>query len=182
MTNLDISANRKAIKYSSKELLLRVFWGFGRLLFRFSPRPCFGVRRMLLRCAGAKVGRNVNIYPSAIIYFPWNLEIGDDSAIGEWALIYNLGRVTIGARATISHRAHLCAGTHDYEQINLPLLKTPINVGDEVWICSDAFVGPGVVIEKRAVVGARSVVFKDVAESCVVAGNVAQFLKKRKLP
>ena len=43
----------------------------------------------------------------------------------------------------------------------------------------DAFVGPGVVIEKRAVVGARSVVFKDVAESCVVAGNVAQFLKKK---
>ena len=89
MTNLDISANRKAVKYSSKELLLRVFWGFGRVLFRFSPRPCFGVRRLLLRCAGAKIGRNVNIYPSAIIYFPWNLEIGDDSAIGEWALIYN---------------------------------------------------------------------------------------------
>ena len=92
---------------------------------------------------GAQVGRNVNIYPSALIYYPWNLEIGDDSSIGEWALIYNLGTVTIGKRTTISQRVHLCAGTHDYREPTLPLLKPPIIVGDEVWICADAFVGPG---------------------------------------
>ncbi len=55
-----------------------------------------------------------NIYNSATIYMPWNLEVGDWSSIGEHAFIYNLGRVTIGSKTTIFHRAHLCAGTHDY--------------------------------------------------------------------
>ena len=111
---LDIEQNRRSRKYSSGEMTRRMLWALAQPLFRFSPRPCFGWRRFLLRCFGAKIGRNVDVYPSATIYFPWNLEAEDESAIGEHAFIYNLGRVTIGARATISHRAHLCAGTHDH--------------------------------------------------------------------
>ena len=120
---LDIPANRASVKYAPGEMFLRFLWGIGRILFRFSPRPCFGWRRAVLRCFGARVGRAVNIYNSAVIYFPWNLQIGDWSSIGENALIYNLGPVTIVSRTTISHRAHLCAGTHDYRQSDLPLLK-----------------------------------------------------------
>ena len=62
------------------------------------------------------------IYSSTVIWFPWNLEIGDWSAIGEETLIYNLGKVTIGEKATVSHRVHVCAGTHDYTVPALPLL------------------------------------------------------------
>ncbi len=83
-----------------------------------------------------------------MIYFPWNLEAGDESAIGECAYIYNLGRVTIGARATISHRAHLCAGTHDHTKSDFLLLRPPIFVGDQSWVCADAFLGPGITIGK----------------------------------
>src|SRR5882762_2582462 len=111
---LDIEQNRRARKYSSSEIIRRILWTLAQPLFRFSPRPCFGWRRFLLRCFGAKIGHRVHVYPSATIYFPWNLEAGDESAIGEHAFIYNLGRVTVGARATISHRAHVCAGTHDH--------------------------------------------------------------------
>jgi putative colanic acid biosynthesis acetyltransferase WcaF len=179
MPSLDIDTNRSAQKYSRKELFLRVLWGFGRLVFRFSPRPCFGFRRWLLRCFGARVGSSVNVYPSAIIYYPWNLEIGDGSAIGEWALIYNLGQVRIGARSTISQRVHLCAGTHDYRKVDMPLIKPPIIIGDEVWVCADAFVGPNVEIGDRAIVGAASVVMKDVAAGIIVAGNPAQKLEER---
>ena len=130
---------------------------------------------------GAKIGQRVNIYPSVLIYFPWNLEIGDDSAIGEWALVYNLGKVTIGKKSTSSHRAHLCAGTHDYRDPFLPLLKPPIVIGDEVWVCADAFVGPGVTIEAGAIVGAASSVFADVSSWNVVGGNPARFIKKREM-
>lgn len=181
MPSLDINSNRQAQKYSRKELFLRILWGFGKLVFRLTPRPCFGLRRFMLRRFGAKVGANVNIYPSATIYYPWNLEIGDGSAIGEWALIYNLGKVTIGSRTTVSQRVHLCAGTHDYLKPDMPLIKPPIVIGDEVWVCADAFVGPNVRVGDRAIVGAASVVMKNVPASEIVAGNPAAFIKKREL-
>jgi putative colanic acid biosynthesis acetyltransferase WcaF len=179
MPSLDINSNRAAAKYSRKELFLRVLWGFGKLAFRLTPRPCFGLRRGILRGFGATVGSNVNIYPSALIYYPWNLEIGDDSSIGEWALVYNLGSVTIGARTTISQRVHLCAGTHDYRNPAMPLIKPPIIIGDEVWVCADAFIGPNVSIEARAIVAAASVVVKDVSAGDVVGGNPAKYIKAR---
>ncbi len=176
---LDISTNRSVAKYSRKELFLRVLWGFGKLAFRLTPRPCFGLRRSILRSFGAKIGDHVNIYPSSLIYYPWNLEIGDDSSIGEWALVYNLGRVTIGERTTISQRVHLCAGTHDYQNTAMPLIKPPIEIGDEVWVCADAFIGPNVSIGARAIVAAAAVVVKDVENATIVGGNPAKKIKTR---
>jgi putative colanic acid biosynthesis acetyltransferase WcaF len=176
---LDIYKNRIARKYSNKELIIRVFWGIGKLFFTNSPRTSFQFRNYLLKLFGASVGKSVHIYPSAIIYMPWNLTIGDNSAIGEDALIYNLGKITIGNNATISHRSHLCAGTHDYTDPTLPLLKPPINIGDNTWVCAQAFIGPGLTINEGAVVGAAAVVTKDVEAWTVVAGNPAKFIKKR---
>ena len=63
----------------------------------------------------------------------------------------------------------------------MPLIKSPISIGDEVWICADAFVGPGVHVGDGAVVGARAVVVKDVAAWNVVAGNPARFLHVRSI-
>ena len=178
---LDIAANRQMRNYTKTELLRRVLWGVGRLFFRFSPRPCFGWRRFVLRCFGAKVGANVNTYPSTWIYFPWNLTVGDWTAMGEEAFIYNLGPVTIGEKVTISHRAQLCAGTHDYKQPHLPLIKPPIVIRDQVWICANAFVGPGVTVGEGAIIGACAVVTRDVEPWAIMAGNPARFVKKRLL-
>jgi putative colanic acid biosynthesis acetyltransferase WcaF len=177
--NLCIDANRNSTKYSKRALLLRILWGFVSPLFRFSPRPCFRWRRVLLRLFGAKVGCQTNIYNSAIIYMPWNLTIGGYSSIGEWALIYNLGHITIGNCSTISQRAHLCAGTHDFTSPALHLLKPQIVVEDKVWVCADAFVGPNVVLGEGAIVGARAVVTRDVEPWSIVAGNPAKFIKRR---
>lgn len=177
---MDVKANRESIKYTKKEQMLRVLWCvLGKPLFKFSPRPFFGWRRWVLRLFGAKVGKEVHTYPSTIVYFPWNLVVGDWSAIGEDALIYNLGIVTIGERVTISHRAHLCAGTHDYRKPEFPLLKPPIAIGDQAWICSQAFIGPGVTVGTGAIVGAAAVVMKDVEPWVIVAGNPALKVKDR---
>lgn len=181
MPELDIEGNRQAVKYSHSEMLRRVLWLFGSLLFRFSFRTMFGWRAWLLRMFGANVGSNVHIYNSATIYMPWNLTIEDDSAIGEHAYIYNLGPIHIGRKSTISHRAHLCAGTHDYTDPALPLLKPGIEIGDQVWICADAFVGPGVVVGEGAVVGARAVLIKNAVAWKVYGGNPAQILFDRAL-
>jgi putative colanic acid biosynthesis acetyltransferase WcaF len=96
-------------------------------------------------------------------------------------MIYNLGQVTIGQSVTISQRAHLCAGTHDYTKPDMPLLKPPIRIENLAWICADAFVGPGTIIGEGTVVGARAVVTSNVARWTVVAGNPARFIKERKI-
>lgn len=179
ITELKIEANRKAVKYGERELLLRVIWAVLTPFFRFSPRPFFGWRRFLLRLLGARIGEKTNIYSSAIVYMPWNLTIGEQSAIGEWALIYNLGKVTIGSQTTVSQRVHICSGTHDYEDPALPLIKPEVVIRDRAWICADAFLGPGVIVGEGAVIGARAVVCKDVEPWSVVAGNPAMTIKKR---
>lgn len=179
--DLNIAANRKAVKYTRLDLFRRVLWAMATPLFRFSPRICFGWRSFLLRLFGATIGRNTHIYHSAVIYMPWNLTIGDDSSIGEWALVYNLGPITIGSKTTISQRVHLCAGTHDYTDPALPLLKPPIEIRDQAWICADAFISPGVTVGEGAIVGARAVVTKDVGPWAIVAGNPARFIKVREL-
>ena len=178
---LRIAENRATQKYTAGEQFSRMLWGLGKWLFRFSPRPCFGWRRFVLRCFGAKIGAHVNTYSTTRIYFPWNLSVGDWSAIGEDVLIYNLGKVTLGEKVTVSHRAHLCAGTHDYTQPDMPLLKPPIEIKDQAWICADAFVGPDVTVGEGAVVGARAVVMKNVEPWTVVAGDPAREIKKREL-
>jgi len=176
---LDISVNRRASKYSRSELFRRVVWGLCSPLFRFSPRPMFAWRTFLLRLFGAKIGTNVHIYNSATIYMPWNLEVGDWSAIGEHAYIYNLGQVRLGSRVTLSSHAYICAGTHDYKQPDMPLIKPAISICDQAWVCATAFVGPGVTIGEGSVVGARAVAVKDVPPWQIVAGNPARKIGTR---
>jgi putative colanic acid biosynthesis acetyltransferase WcaF len=176
---LDVAANRSAQKWTGKELLGRFLWSLAHPLFALSPRLLWGWRRMLLRLFGAQVGHEVHIYPSVCIAVPWNVSIGDGSAVGDRAILYSLGPIALGDRVTISQGAHLCAGTHDLSRPDRPLLKPPITVGDDAWICADAFVGPGVTVGHKAIVGARAVAMKDVAPGTTVVGNPARPLRER---
>lgn len=137
---------------------------------------------MVLRLFGAKVGRFVNIYPTTRLYMPWNVELGDWTALGEDVLLYSLGPIRLGRNVTVSYRGHVCAGTHDLNDPALPLLKPPVVIDDGVWIGTDAFVGPAVTIGRFAVVGARAVVVRDVAAFDIVAGNPARPIGRRALP
>lgn len=179
MKKYNIEKNRSVKNYSRKEIVLRILWGLGKIIFKSSPRIAFSFRNSILRLFGAKVGKNVHIYPSAVITYPWNLKIDQFSSIGENALIYNLGNVEIGKRSTISQNSHLCAGTHDYTQDTMPLIKGKIKVEDDVWVCADAFIGPNIKIGRGAIIGARSVVLKDVSPNNIVGGNPAKFIKYR---
>src|ERR1700736_6444082 len=109
---IDIKANRRMRKWSKREKLGRLLWGLAHPLFAGSPRLAWGWRRALLRAFGAEVAPEAQIHPSVRIALPWNLEIGAFSAVCDRSILYSLGRITIGARTTISQGAHLCAGTH----------------------------------------------------------------------
>lgn len=177
---LDIEANRRAVKWTRAQLVARALWELLRgPAFAWTPRPLWGWRRFVLRRFGARIGVRVHVHPDVRIAIPWNLDIGDDSAVGERAILYALGPITIGRRTTISQNAHLCAGSHDHRDPAMTLLKPPITIGDEAWICADAFVGPGVTVGDRAVAGARAVVMRDVEAGAIVAGNPARVVGQR---
>jgi putative colanic acid biosynthesis acetyltransferase WcaF len=178
----DLAANRAAVKYSRTDQIRRVAWALGSWLFRLTPRPAFAWRAAVLRVFGARIGAHVHVYATARIYFPWNLQVGDWSAIGEDVLIYNLGRVTLGRRVTLSYGSHVCAGTHDLRDPAMPLLKPPVRLEDDVWVGTQAFIGPGVTVGAAAAVGARAVVVRDVAEGTIVAGNPARHIGERTGP
>ncbi|MEM6560823.1 MAG: WcaF family extracellular polysaccharide biosynthesis acetyltransferase [Planctomycetota bacterium] len=158
----------------------RVLWmATARTLFRLSFHNWYGWRRMLLRVFGATVGKHVRVRPSAHIEIPWNVEIGDHAMVGDEAILYSLGKITIGKRVVISQYAHLCAGTHDFNDPEFPLIRPPITIGDEAWVAADAFVGPNVSIGTRAIVGARSSVFRDIPAGKIAGGNPAKVIRDR---
>lgn len=160
----------------------RVVWGVvSILLFKLSPKPLHGWRSFLLRCFGATVGHGVHVYPNVRIWAPWNLTLGDECGIGNGAILYSQGHITIGKRTVISQGAHLCAGTHDYTKPGFPLITKPIHIGDHAWIAAEAFVHPGVTIGEGTVIGARSVVQKDMPAWMVCGGHPCKPLKDREL-
>ena len=176
---IDVQANRKQRKYATSIQVARVAWALAAPLFRYSPRPLWCWRRWLLRQFGAQVGQGVHIYPSVKITMPWHLKIGDMVAIGDGAILYALGTITIDARATVSQYAHLCAGSHDWRDPNRPLLMPPIFIGADAWVCADAFVGPGVRIGAGAILGARAVALVDLPAGHIGEGNPMQIRRQR---
>lgn len=175
---IDISRCRSPFSFWNK--LARVLWGAAWLcLFRPSPRPCHAWRRFLLRRFGARIGKGVALQPSCRVTMPWKLEMGEYSSLGDYVICYNIGGVRIGGHSTISQYSHLCSSSHDYEHPHMVQVFAPIEIEDQVWVCADAFIGPGVTVRQGAVVGARASVFTDVEPWTVVRGNPARVVKKR---
>lgn len=165
--------------YTFSEYGRRALWALAQPLWRWSPRWWWGWRRGMLRLFGATVGGGARVYPAACIHQPWHLHIGSRSTIGWCATLYCLGPIRLGSDVVISQGAHLCAGDHDPRDPSFPLRKRPITLGDGVWIAAEAFIGPGVSIGERAVVGARAVVVRDVPAATVMAGNPARIVGQR---
>lgn len=162
--------------------LARTMWQIvWLLLYRPTPRVFHAWRCLLLRLFGAKLGKSVHPYPSARIWAPWNLEMGDQACLGEYVDCYSVAKIRIGAHSTISQYSFLCSASHDYTTASMPLVAAPITIGDHVWIMADVFVAPGVTIGNGAVIAARSSVFTDVPPWTVARGNPAMAFKERKL-
>ena len=162
--------------------LFRVLWMASWLvLARFTPPPLHGWRRLVLKAFGARVGKGARIHASVTVWNPRNLELGDHALIGPGVRVYNQGKISVGARAVISQRAHLCASSHDIADRHFQLVLRPIHIGDGCWVAAEAFVGPGVRMGDRAVLGARGALFTDAAPSGVYSGNPAVQVKDRRL-
>lgn len=156
-------------------------WMVTQAVFVSSWLPGSVHRRLLLKLFGARIGVGVVIKPNVRIKFPWRLEIGDHSWIGEDVWIDNLALVTIGSNACISQGAYLCTGSHDWSSPTFDLIVKPITIGDGAWIAAKSTVGPGVSVGKGAVLGLGSTTSKDLDPWCIYSGAPAEFVKWRVL-
>ncbi len=173
---------REQSPWSTGMKVRRVLWMLGgRALFGASFHNWYAWRALVLRTFGARLGPGVRIRPTVRIEMPWNLDLGERVIIGDHAILYALGRITIGPLSVISQYAHLCAGTHDSTRRSFPLVCKAVTIGREVWVAADAFVGPGVTVGDRSIIGARASVFHDVPADVIVVGNPAKVLKARTL-
>lgn len=120
------------------------------------------LRIFVLRCFGARIGDGVLIRHDVKIHWPWKLEVGDGSWIGEDAWILNLEPVTIGADTCVSQGVLLCTGSHDRRSPTFEFDNAPIVVGDAVWIAARATVLRGVRIGDEVTIGATVLVTRDV--------------------
>lgn len=172
--------DRHRSPYSTREKVGRLLWAMVQAtLFRGSFHTWYRWRNALLRRFGATIHPTCAIRRTVKIECPWNLTMGANSSIGDSAIIYCLGPVTMGERVTISQYAHVCAGTHDYSRPDLPLIRPPITIEDDVWIATEAFVGPNVTVGAGAILGARGCAFKKLKPWTIYGGNPAQAMKMR---
>jgi putative colanic acid biosynthesis acetyltransferase WcaF len=148
-------------------------------MFHPSPQVCYGWRRFLLRLFGAKIGDKVIIRPSVKVTYPWKLQIGDRSWIGDDVVLYNLGPITIGSDVVVSQQTYLCTGSHDYTRPSFDIYANPIVVENEAWITTRVFIGPGVRVGSGAVIGTCSVVMKDVPPMMICIGNPLRVIRPR---
>ena len=166
--------------FSIGNRISRVVWKAAWLLLAAWTPPAFSPWRIgLLKAFGANVAPGAAIAASARVWLPRNLELGRDASIGPGVDCYNMAMISIGARSVVSQRAFLCAGTHDISDPKFQLLTRSILIGADVWIASEAFVGPGVKIEDGCVLGARACAFSDLQAWTVYRGNPANPVKKR---
>ncbi len=141
------------------------------VLFRLCPFSFSALKRAVLRAFGADIGSNVTIKPQVKITFPWKLTVGNHVWLGEECWLLNLERVVIGNNVSISQRAFLCTGSHDYKKTTFDLITRPIKVEDGVWIGAGCWVGPGVTMGSHAVLTAGSVATKDLAAQWNLSGQ-----------
>lgn len=178
----DFAALRYVDTIPKREKALRQIWVLVYLLaFRPTPRGLLnGWRLFLLRRFGARVGRGSKVAPSCFVWAPWNLEMGEFSVLGDRVDCYAMAKIRIGSKVAISQRSFLCAGTHDVTSPLRPLVTRPIRIGDHAWIAAETMVMPGVRIGTGAVIGARSLVTRDMPDWTVCAGHVCRPLHPRR--
>lgn len=180
-TELSAAArDRGASPWSRSERVRLLAWEWCWLLFcRWTPKPLWPWRNFWLQAFGAQLGHRVFVHQRARIAKPWNIALGDRACVGDAAVLYSLGLISVGPRATLAQEAYLCTGTHDFQDPSLPLRTAAIRIGADAFVGLRAIVLPGVEVGAGAIVGAGAVVTRNVAGGSVVAGNPARPLARK---
>lgn len=167
--------SEKAINRISTVLLeFQVF-----LLHIVGNLPSHHVRRFFYRLAGVEIGKGSTIHTGARFYNPANIKIGDDTIIGENAVLDGRDKLIIGSHVDIATDVMLYNSEHDVESDNFRAIHKPVMLEDYIFIGPRAIILPGVTIGRGAVIAAGAVVTKDVDAFQIVAGIPAKVIGDR---
>ena len=142
--------------------------------------PIHHVRRFFYRVAGMIIGSGSSLHMGAVFYDPRNIQIGEDTIIGERVVLDGRAKLIIGNHVDIASEVMIYNAQHDTSDEQFTAITKPVVIHDYVFIGPRAIVLPGVTIGKGAVVGAGAVVTKDVPEFAIVGGVPAQVIGERK--
>jgi putative colanic acid biosynthesis acetyltransferase WcaF len=173
LRQVDNSAYRTTIDIGASRLK-QVVWYLVNIIFFKNPLNILSsVKVALLRSFGARLGRSVVIKPVVNIKYPWKLQVGDHTWIGEDVWIDNLSDVIIGRNVTLSQGCLLLTGSHDHTRTSFDFLSSPIVVEDGAWIGARAVVAGGVTCRTHSILGIGAVAEKELEPYTIYKGNPA---------
>ena len=134
------------------------------------------IKRQLFR----RVGKNVFIEPDFICEMGNNITIGDHVFMNFGCIIFDMGEVTIGDNVMFGPRVGIYTTNHAFdpeERIDNVVISKPVHIGNRVWIAADVKIVQGVTIGDDSIIGAGSVVTKDIPAGVIAAGNPCRVIR-----
>lgn len=142
--------------------------------------PFHSVRNFFYILAGVKMGKGSTIHMWANFFNPRNIEIGEDTIIGDHVFFDGRDKIKIGDHVDIASQVLIYNSEHDLESENFQAIEDRVEIGDYVFIGPRAIILPGVTIGRGAVVAAGAVVTKGVPDFAIVGGVPAKVIGERK--
>lgn len=127
-----------------------------------------------------KVGDNCIVEQPLFCTYGYNITVGDNFFLNVNCKLMDSGKITIGNNVYIAPNVCIITEEHamDVEQRRAGLEYThPVTISDNVWICAGAIVLPGVTIGSNSVIGAGSIVTKDIPPNCLAVGNPCRVIR-----
>ena len=143
--------------------------------------PLHWFRRLFFRLAGVKLTSSSTVHIGARFYHPAGVTIGEDTIIGDHAVLDGRAPLSIGHHVDIASEVMFYNSEHDINAPDFGPIEEPIKIEDYVFIGPRAIILPGVTIGRGAVVGAGAVVTKSVAPGEIVGGVPAKVIGARQL-
>ena len=138
-----------------------------------------------LWCDNVSLGNFVNVYPNTTFWGPGKITVGNHVEIGIGSVLYASSHVEIGNNVAIAAQCYIIDSNHGIEKNELIMnqvskIKGPVVIEDDVWLGAGCKVLSGVHIGKGAVIGANSVVNKDIPAYAIAVGCPAKVIGYRK--
>lgn len=169
--------NDRAPELEARRLVAKRYWRE----YNKTTEEDAELRREIMGKLFRSVGKNVFIEPDFICEMGNNITIGDDVFINFGCIIFDMGEVVIGNNVMFGPRVGIYTTNHAFdpdERVRNVVVSKPVRIGDRVWIAADVKIVQGVTIGENSVIGAGSVVTRDIPAGVVAAGNPCRVIRQ----
>lgn len=170
------------VSASFKLLPSFVVWFLWDLVSPFGGKLAVLLRYCIVSGRAKQFGQNIYFGKSVVLKNPAEFSVGNNVSIHDSCYLDAIGGLKIGADVSIAHQTSIITFNHTWSDMSQPIKynpieKAPVIIEDDVWIGCGVRILPGVVIGKRSIIAAGSVVTNDVPPGVIVAGVPAKIIK-----